>query len=145
MGATPIAAIRTGAKREALRRVGAAYVIATQGQDLISEVRAITGGKGVRLIFDPVAGPFVETLAKAAAPGGTIIIYGGLNAQATLFPGGLEMVKGLTMRGCTLFETTRVRARSEGHFLVAVGRNSAFRSAPVLSGITRTTAPTGAI
>jgi NADPH:quinone reductase-like Zn-dependent oxidoreductase len=75
---------------------------------------AITGGKGVRLVFDPVAGPFVETLAKAATPGGTIIIYGGLSAQATLFPGGLAMVKGITMRGYTLFETTRVRARPEG-------------------------------
>ena len=62
-------------------------------------------------MFDPVAGPFVETLAKAATPGGMIIIYGGLSAQPTPFPGGLAMVKGLTIRGYTLFETTRVPAR----------------------------------
>jgi NADPH:quinone reductase-like Zn-dependent oxidoreductase len=111
LGARPIAATRTGAKREALHRAGAAHVIATQEQDLVSEVRAITGGKGARLVFDPVAGPFVETLAKATAPGGTIIIYRGLSAQATPFPGGLAMVKGLTMRGYTLFEITRVPAR----------------------------------
>jgi NADPH:quinone reductase-like Zn-dependent oxidoreductase len=74
-------------------------------------LRTITGGKSVRLVFDPVAGPFVETLAKAATPGGMIIIYGGLSAQPTPFPGGLAMVKGLTMRGYTLFETTRVPAR----------------------------------
>jgi NADPH:quinone reductase-like Zn-dependent oxidoreductase len=54
-------------------------VIATQEQDFVSEVRAITGGKGARLVFDPVAGPFVETLAKAATPGGMIIIYGELS------------------------------------------------------------------
>jgi len=65
----------------------------------------------VRLVFDPVAGPFVETLAKAVAPGGTIIIYGGLSAQATPFPGGLAMAKGLAMRGYTLFELTRDPAR----------------------------------
>jgi NADPH:quinone reductase-like Zn-dependent oxidoreductase len=111
IGATPIAATRTSAKREALHRAGAAHVIATQEQDLVSEVRAITGGNGARLVFDPVAGPFVETLAKAATPGGMIIIYGGLSAQATPFPGGIAMVKGLTMRGYTLFETTRVPAR----------------------------------
>jgi NADPH:quinone reductase-like Zn-dependent oxidoreductase len=111
IGATPIAATRTSAKREALHRAGAAHVIATQEQDLVSEVRAITAGNGARLVFDPVAGPFVETLAKAATPGGMIIIYGGLSAQATPFPGGLAMVKGLTMRGYTLFETTRVPAR----------------------------------
>jgi NADPH:quinone reductase-like Zn-dependent oxidoreductase len=111
IGAIPIAATRTGAKREALHRAGAVHVVATQEQDLASEVRSITGGKGVRLVFDPVAGPFVETLAKATAPGGMIIIYGGLSGQATLFPGGLAMIKGLTMRGYTLFEITRVPAR----------------------------------
>jgi NADPH:quinone reductase-like Zn-dependent oxidoreductase len=111
IGATPIAATRTSAKREALRRAGAAHVIATQEQDLASEVRTITDGKGVRLVFDPIAGPFVETLAKATSPGGMLIIYGGLSAQPTPFPGGLAMLKGLTMRGYTLFEMTRAPAR----------------------------------
>jgi NADPH:quinone reductase-like Zn-dependent oxidoreductase len=111
IGATPIATTRTSVKREALRRAGAAHVIATQEQDLASEVRTITDGKGVRLVFDPIAGPFVETLAKATSPGGMLIIYGGLSAQPTPFPGGLAMAKGLTMRGYTLFETTRVPAR----------------------------------
>ena len=54
IGAIPIAATRTGAKREALRQAGAAHVVATQEQDLAGEVRAITGGKGVRLVFDPL-------------------------------------------------------------------------------------------
>jgi NADPH:quinone reductase-like Zn-dependent oxidoreductase len=111
IGARPIAATRTNAKRDALHRAGAAHVIATQEQDLVSEVRKITGDMGARLVFDAVAGPFVETLAKATAPGGSIIIYGGLSAQATPFPGGLAMVKGLTMRGYTLFEITRVPER----------------------------------
>jgi len=50
-------------------------------------------------------------LNDASSAGGTIIIYGGLSAQATPFPGGLAMVKGLAMRGYTLFEITRVPAR----------------------------------
>jgi NADPH:quinone reductase-like Zn-dependent oxidoreductase len=111
IGATPIAATRTSAKREALHRAGATHVVATQEQDLASEVRTITDGKGVRLVFDPIAGPFVETLAKATSPGGMLIIYGGLSAQPTPFPGGLAMLKGLTMRGYTLFEMTRVPER----------------------------------
>jgi NADPH:quinone reductase-like Zn-dependent oxidoreductase len=111
IGATPIAATRTSAKREALHRAGAMHVIATQEQDLASEVRTITDGKGARLVFDPIAGPFVETLAKATSPGGMLIIYGGLSAQSTPFPGGLAMLKGLTMRGYTLFEMTRVPTR----------------------------------
>jgi NADPH:quinone reductase-like Zn-dependent oxidoreductase len=110
-GATPIAVTRTSAKREALHQAGATHVVATQEQDLASEVRTITNGQGVRLVFDPIAGPFVETLAKATSPGGMLIIYGGLSAQPTPFPGGLAMLKGLTMRGYTLFEITRVPAR----------------------------------
>jgi NADPH:quinone reductase-like Zn-dependent oxidoreductase len=112
--AIPIAATRTSVKREALQRHGAPYVIATQEQDLAAEVRKITGGTGARLVFDPVAGPFVETLAKATASGGTILIYGGLSAQATPFPGGLAMLRGLAVRGYTLFEITRDPARLAG-------------------------------
>jgi NADPH:quinone reductase-like Zn-dependent oxidoreductase len=111
LGAVPIAATRTGAKREALQQCGAHHVIATQQQDLVAEVRNITSGAGVRLVFDPVAGPYVETLAKATASSGTILIYGGLSAQATPFPSGLAMLRGLSMRGFTLFEITRNPAR----------------------------------
>lgn len=110
-GAVPIAATRTGAKREALQRCGAPHVIATQEQDLAAEVRKITGGAGARLVFDPVAGPLVETLAKATAAGGTILIYGGLSGQVTPFPGGLAMLRGLALRGYTLFEITKNSAR----------------------------------
>lgn len=107
LGAIPIAVTRTNAKREALQRYGATHVIASQEQDLAAEVRKITGGAGARLVFDPVAGPFVETLAKATAAGGMILIYGGLSAQATPFPGGLAMLRALTVRGYTLFEITQ--------------------------------------
>jgi NADPH:quinone reductase-like Zn-dependent oxidoreductase len=107
VGAVPIATTRTNGKREALLHAGAAHVIATDEQDLVAEVRKITGNSGARLIFDAIAGPGVEKLAKAAATGGTIIIYGGLSAQQTPFPGGLAMVRGLAMRGFTVFEITK--------------------------------------
>lgn len=107
LGAVPIATTRTQRKREALLQAGAAHVIATDEQDLVAEMRRLTGNSDARLIFDPIAGPGVETLAKAASTGGTIIIYGGLSAQQTAFPGGLAMVRGLAMRGYTLFEVTR--------------------------------------
>jgi NADPH:quinone reductase-like Zn-dependent oxidoreductase len=111
LGAVPIATTRTNRKREALLQAGAPHVIATEEQDLVAEVRKITGNSGARLIFDPIAGPGVEKLAKVAAAGGTIIIYGGLSAQQTPFPGGLAMVRGLALRGFTVFEITKDPAR----------------------------------
>jgi NADPH:quinone reductase-like Zn-dependent oxidoreductase len=106
LGARPIAVSRTAAKRQALLDAGAEHVLASSEQDLTQEVRAITGKAGVRIIFDPIAGPLVETLAKIAAPNAMIFVYGGLSAQPTPFPGGLAMLKGLTLRGYALFEIT---------------------------------------
>ncbi|MBL8658132.1 MAG: zinc-dependent alcohol dehydrogenase family protein [Rhodospirillales bacterium] len=104
VGATAIATTRSGAKSEALRRVGAHHVIATDHDDLVAEVGKITDGQGARIAFDPVAGPAVEKLAAAAARGGTIFIYGLLSMQPTPFPTIPTLNKGLTMRGYTLFE-----------------------------------------
>ena len=61
-------------------------MIATAEEDLLARVRAITNGKGARVIFDSVAGKGVELLAPAAALGGTIFEYGALAMEPTPFP-----------------------------------------------------------
>jgi len=98
-GAEPIAATRTSAKAEALKAQGAAHVVATDEVDLPAEVMKITGGKGARLVFDPVGGPYVETLAQAMAPRGILFIYGGLSGQPTPYPHWSAAFKGLSLRG----------------------------------------------
>jgi NADPH:quinone reductase-like Zn-dependent oxidoreductase len=98
-GAVPIAATRTGAKAAALKAHGAKHVIATEESDLVAEVHRITGGKGVRIVFDPVGGPDVESLAQAAAEEGIIIIYGGLSGRPTPYPHWPAALKGLSLRG----------------------------------------------
>src|SRR5688500_12967181 len=50
-GATPIAATRRNDKRQALLAQGAKHVIATEEQDLVTEVMKITDGKGARIVF----------------------------------------------------------------------------------------------
>jgi NADPH:quinone reductase-like Zn-dependent oxidoreductase len=98
-GAVPVALTRTGAKSEALRKLGAQHVIATQESDLVQEVQRITSGKGARIIFDPVGGPDVDKLAQAAAEEGIIIIYGGLSGQSTAYPHWSAALKSLSLRG----------------------------------------------
>ncbi|HEX5236271.1 MAG TPA: zinc-dependent alcohol dehydrogenase family protein [Silvibacterium sp.] len=106
-GATSIAATRTSKKRDELLSLGAAHVIATEEEDLVVRVNQITAGKGARLIFDPVAGPFVEKLAQAAAHQAIMFEYGALSLASTPFPFFHALRKGLTMRGYTLHEITR--------------------------------------
>jgi len=98
-GAVPIAATRTSAKAPALRQQGAKHVIATDETDLVAEVQRITGGKGARIIFDPVGGPDIDKLALAAAEEGIIFIYGGLSGKPTPYPHWPAALKGLSIRG----------------------------------------------
>jgi NADPH:quinone reductase-like Zn-dependent oxidoreductase len=107
-GAITIATTRTGSKRKEISELGADHVIATQEEDLVARVKEITAGKGARLIFDPVAGPLLETLAEAAAPHGIIFEYGALSGQPTPFPLFAALSKWLTIRGYTLMEITSV-------------------------------------
>jgi len=85
-GATAIATTRTSAKREQLLALGAHHVIATTEEDLPARVREITGGKGARVVFDPVGGDYVNTLAEATADEGMIYLYGRLSGQPTPYP-----------------------------------------------------------
>jgi len=106
-GALAIAATRGAGKKPFLLDVGANHVIVMDEEDLVERVMALTSGKGASTIFDPVAGPLLEKLAEAAAPGATIFEYGALSPEPTPFPLFPMLGKGLTLRGYTLFEITK--------------------------------------
>jgi NADPH:quinone reductase-like Zn-dependent oxidoreductase len=91
VGAISIATTRNKAKASALSDVGADFVVNTSG-------------KGFPLAFDPVAGPGLQTLAKAAGKGAMIIEYGALAPEPTPYPLFAAIEKGLNIRGYTLFE-----------------------------------------
>jgi NADPH:quinone reductase-like Zn-dependent oxidoreductase len=98
-GSVSIAATRTSAKEDDLREQGAAHVVATEEEDLVERVMAITHGKGAYVAFDPVGGPYVETLAASLRPRGILFVYGGLSGQDTPYPHWQCAFKGLSMRG----------------------------------------------
>jgi len=106
VGAVPVALTRSGSKRAALQAAGAAHVIATTEQDLVKEVRRITGGKGARIVFDPVGGPTVTQLTEAMSKLGILFQYGALSSEPTPLPLMNVLGKGLTIRGYVLFEIT---------------------------------------
>ena len=113
VGAIPIANTRTEEKRKALQNAGATHVIATQTEKIPARLKEITGGKGARVVFDPVGGKTVVPLAEGMAPGGILFQYGGLSLEPTPFPFKEALMKGLSMRGYTLFEILNDPARFE--------------------------------
>ena len=113
LGAIPVALTRYDNKREALLKAGAKHVVATEEQDLVAEVHRITGGKGARVVFDPVGGPTISKLAEATAQGGIIFLYGTLSTEPTPLPLFAAIGKQLTIRGYTLFEISADPQRLE--------------------------------
>jgi NADPH:quinone reductase len=104
VGALAVATTRGPDKKDFLREAGADHVIVTDEEDMAEQMKTIGTGKGANLVFDPVAGPFLEKLARAAAPGATIFEYGLLSGQPTPFPLIDALAKGLIVRGYVLFE-----------------------------------------
>jgi NADPH2:quinone reductase len=107
VGALAIATTRGAGKKSFLMGAGADHVIVTDEEDLVENVKSITSGKGVSLVFDPVAGPLLGELADTAAPGATIFEYGALSPSPTTYPLFSALAKGLTVRGYTMFEIVK--------------------------------------
>jgi len=106
VGAVPVALTRGSAKRAALEAAGAPHVIVTNEQDLVAETRKITGGKGARVVFDPVGGPTVTKLCQAMSQRGILFQYGALSPEPTPLPLFDVLGKSLTIRGYILGEIT---------------------------------------
>lgn len=113
VGAVPVALTRGKSKRQALLDAGAAHVIASDEQDLVQEVMGITGGKGARVVFDPVGGPTFNKLVQATARGGVLFLYGALSTEPTPLPLFDVLSKWATIRGYVLLEITADPERME--------------------------------
>ena len=118
LGAHAIAVTSSPAKREFIAAQAPAHIIVSSTEDVAARILALTDNKGADMIFDPVSGPPVAELCRAAAYQGRVFVYGRLNAEPTLFNVGLCLAKGLTMRGYSLFEVVNfpdVFARAKQH------------------------------
>lgn len=106
-GAISIATTRTREKVELLQKLGADHVIVTNEQDLAQQVNEITGGKGVRVAFNAMTGDLTTALASdIVAPGGMIVMFGGIGAQETVLPYPSLIGRGISIHGYTLYELT---------------------------------------
>ncbi|MEM5431075.1 zinc-dependent alcohol dehydrogenase family protein [Cupriavidus oxalaticus] len=106
VGATPVALTRTGAKRKQLLDAGAAFVIATEEQDMVAEVMRITAGAGARVVFDPVGGPSLGKLIQAMKTGGILLVYGALSEEPSQLSYLDLLIKLPTIVGYTIWNTS---------------------------------------
>src|SRR6516162_510889 len=124
LGAVAIATTRSASKQQALLDSGADHVIVTSKEDLGSRVKEITGARGADLIFDPIAGDTLPTLAEAVAWDGQIILYGALGGTNVPYPLFAAFARNFTLRSYVVYsfcglETLGLR-RNEEAFARAV-------------------------
>ncbi|MDR7452022.1 MAG: zinc-binding dehydrogenase [Armatimonadota bacterium] len=83
-GARVIAVVGAAWKVERARQLGADEVIDHRRQDVLEEVRRLTAGRGVEVVFDHVGAATWETSIRALARGGRLVTCGATSgAEAT--------------------------------------------------------------
>lgn len=75
LGATVIATVGTDAKADRVRQLGADHVLLTQG-DWTAQVRELTRGRGVDVVYDSVGKDTFEGSLNALRPRGLMVTFG---------------------------------------------------------------------
>jgi putative PIG3 family NAD(P)H quinone oxidoreductase len=102
MGGRVIVTAGTPDKCDFCIKLGAEAAINYRDQDFVTETMSQTAGKGVDVVLDMVAGPYIERDIACMAEDGRLVIIaflGGTQAALNLAP---VMMKRLTISGSTL-------------------------------------------
>jgi len=76
LGARVITTVSTAAKAELSREAGAGDVILYSEQDFEAEVKRLTGGKGVDVVYDSVGKTTFEKSLNCLRPRGLLVLFG---------------------------------------------------------------------
>jgi NADPH:quinone reductase len=99
MGARVIAAASTDDKLATCKRYGADETINYETEDLRERIKALTGGKGVDVVYDPVGGKFSELAVRSLAWKGRHLVVGFANGEIPKIPLNLALLKGAAIVG----------------------------------------------
>lgn len=102
-GARVIAAASSEEKCELCRTLGADetinYSVHTPQEGLRDAIKAITGGKGPDVVYDPVGGDFAEPAFRSIAWRGRYLVVGFASGPIPQLPLNLSLLKGASIVG----------------------------------------------
>ena len=99
MGATVIAAASSAAKCEYAKEMGADHLINYTEQSLRDEVKALTDGRGVDVVYDPVGGELAQQALRATAWHGRYLVIGFASGEIPQLPANLALLKEASIIG----------------------------------------------
>ena len=106
-GAFVIATAGSDEKLEKVKKLGADATVNYNTQDFAEEVKKITDGKGVDIIFDQIGASVWENNLKSLKMKGRILLVGVVGGGQTTFNFGPVIVRDLSVLGVTVFNAPR--------------------------------------
>jgi NADPH2:quinone reductase len=113
MGASVIACAGGPEKLAFARACGADEVVDYEREDLKERLKALTSGRGVDVIYDPVGGAYSEAALRAIAWLGRHLVIGFAAGEIPKIPLNLLLLKGCDIRG--VFFGEAVKRDPAGH------------------------------
>jgi len=110
-GARVIATAGSEEKREFARRQGAEFVLDYRCDTWVDEVKALTGGRGADLIYDPVGGDVFDLSSKCIAPEGRLLVIGFASGRIPSIAANRILLKNISVVG--VFWGGQVQAHAE--------------------------------
>ena len=99
MGARVIACASSDDKLEFARGYGADETVNYATEDFRARLKALTGGKGVDVVYDPVGGALTELALRSLAWKGRLLVIGFASGEIPKPPLNLTLLKGCDIRG----------------------------------------------
>lgn len=99
MGARVIACAGGPEKVEIAAQHGADHVIDYSREDIRERVKAVTGGHGADVVYDPVGGDAFDSAMRSIAWGGRMIVIGFASGKIPQIPANIALVKNIDVIG----------------------------------------------
>ena len=107
LGARVIAAASSDSKCALCRSIGADEAINYSQQNLREALKALTGGKGPDVIYDPVGGDLAEPAFRSIAWRGRYLVVGFASGAIPSLPLNLALLRGASVVGVSLGECAK--------------------------------------
>lgn len=120
LGARVIATASTAEKRAFLKAYGADHVLTSSG--FREEVKALTGGKGADVIYDPVGGDVFDESVRSIAFDGRLLVIGFTSGRIPSVSVNMPLIKGFSVVGVRAGEYGRQFPERGAENLAAIAK-----------------------
>ncbi|MGD9603922.1 MAG: NADPH:quinone oxidoreductase family protein [Gammaproteobacteria bacterium] len=108
LGATVIATASSDEKLALARAMGADHGVNTRTESVRAAVKALTGGRGADVIYDPVGGDLFDESTHCIAPFGRLLVIGFASGRIPTLPVNYALIKQFAVIGVRAGEYGRI-------------------------------------